>query len=327
MNLLLARHRLILGIAIAAAVLLLRPSAAHALNCTFSVEDVAFGNVDTLAGTAVDVTADIDISCVDILLVGVRICPYLGNGTGGRDASARYMQGPSTTLAYQLYTDAARTNVWGDPNLGFGTWPTVDFTGSLFGRSDSTTLTIYARVLGGQSPVPAGAYTSLFTAAHTRFNWGVNLLGSGSCGALQLLLNTSNPTFDVTANVEKNCLLTADDIDFGTHGVLSADVTSEGAVTLECTPETDYSVALDNGNTGTGPTARKMVMGAEDITYGLYKDSGHTQPWGDSGTPGSALEGSGTGAEEVIPVYGQVPSQPTPPPGDYTDSVIATVTY
>ena len=41
----------------------------------------------------------------------------------------------------------------------------------------------------------------------------------------------------------------------------------------------------------------------------------------------ATLGGTGTAATQSIPVYGRVPAQATPPPGTYSDTVVATVTY
>jgi spore coat protein U-like protein len=84
---------------------------------------------------------------------------------------------------------------------------------------------------------------------------------------------------------------------------------------------------LSGGTTNAAPTARKMSKGAETVTYGLYKDTNRSQPWGDATTPGSTVAGTGTGAAQVLTVYGRVPPQTTPTPGTYTDTVVVTLTY
>jgi spore coat protein U-like protein len=69
-----------------------------------------------------------------------------------------------------------------------------------------------------------------------------------------------------------------------------------------------------------------MAKGAEIITYGLYRDTARTLPWGStSGT--NTVGGTGTGSNQALSVYGRVASQNTPSPGTYTDSVVVTVTY
>lgn len=305
---------------------LFAPERAHALSCSATVTDVSFGTIDLLQGTAIDTTASVAISCSAITLAGVRVCPYIGDGSGGRDASHRYLQGPSTTVAYQLYTDATRTTVWGDANLGFGAYPTIDFAGNADGTgTGSTSLTIYGRIPASQGAVAAGEYVSNFTVADTDFEYGVNTLNLPACSSSQALPATVNPAFAASATVEKNCVVSAGNIDFGAHGVLTSAVAATGLVTVKCTPSTDYAVALSNGNNGTAPGARKMKKGSETVTYGLYRDAAHTNLWGD--TAGLLSSASGSGANQNFTVYGLVPAQTTPTPGGYTDTVVVTVTY
>ena len=37
--------------------------------------------------------------------------------------------------------------------------------------------------------------------------------------------------------------------------------------------------------------------------------------------------GSGSGNQQVITVYGQVPAQSTPAPGSYSDTITATISF
>lgn len=303
-------------------------SQARAQTCNFSISDVNFGTVDVIAGGVVDVTATIDVSCSGLILETIRVCPNIRAGSGGADATARYMDGPSTPkLAYQLYQDAARTVIWGSADNALpGDPPDINLFLGLSG-SASTSVTIYARVFAGQTSVPAGSYLSNFTTLETRFDYGINILGLISCDGLPLLQNTANPTFAVIAEVQKNCLVNALDIDFGTHGVLTTNIDATGQISATCTVDTPYTIELDGGLAGAPPAARLMSNGPETVTYGLYQDAARTQPWGDSGTPGSTVSATGTGSTQNFTVYGRIPPQTTPPPGTYTDTVVVTISY
>jgi len=71
---------------------------------------------------------------------------------------------------------------------------------------------------------------------------------------------------------------------------------------------------------------RIMTLSFENVTYGLYRDSARTLPWGDIiGTDTAA--GTGTCSSQALAVYGRVPTQSTPTPGTYTDTIIVTVTF
>lgn len=89
---------------------------------------------------------------------------------------------------------------------------------------------------------------------------------------------------------------------------------------------TDYSVALSAGQNASG-SQRRMINAGEYVAYNLYQDSGRTEPWGDGGATGTVLSGTGTGANEEVIVYGRVPSQDTPSPGTYTDTVQVTIAW
>lgn len=313
--------RLIRKALLSLALALLAPAAALAQSCNFNISDVNFGNVDTLLG-AFDTTATLTVNCTG-LGVALRICPSIGAGTGGANASVRQMTGPGVPkLDYQLYQDPARTVVWGSYTWGLpGTPPTIDLP--LVLGSGDTTRTIYGRVFAGQGSVPPGVYSSMFTAAHTDFVYAI--LGVLPCPNL-LLPQTSHPTFNVTANVENSCLVSAQNIDFGSHGVLSTNIDAAGELAVTCTPGTNYTVGLDGGLTGGAPTARKMAKGAEQITYGLFQNAGRTIAWGDT-IGADTVAGSGSGTAQNLPVYGRVPPQTTPTAGVYTDTIVVTVTY
>ena len=61
------------------------------------------------------------------------------------------MTSGSNLLSYNLYTDSARTSVWGD---GTGSTNTIGGTGT----GGSQAVTVYGRVSLGQTGVPAGSY-------------------------------------------------------------------------------------------------------------------------------------------------------------------------
>lgn len=299
---------------------------ARAQSCTFSVSGVNFGNVDTLSGAAVDTTATVNITCGGAALgARVRVCLNIGEGTGGQTSGTRHMRDAlNRPLNYNLYQDPSRTILWGTTSQpALGNPVAVNLSLPAGGGSVSASRTIYGRVLGNQQSTFSGAYSSSFAGAHTRFNWQTYLVTPPACSTVTL--NPIRSAFTVQANVIPNCRVTAKNINFGNHGVLDAAVDATGGLGVTCTPGTAYNVGLNNGLTGTGPTARRMTRSGQAVLYGLYKDSARSNPWGNTGT--QRLAGTGTGATQSIPVYGRVPAQQTPAPGTYTDTVVVTVTY
>jgi spore coat protein U-like protein len=298
---------------------------AQAQTCNVSVSNLTFGNVDVLSGSAVDTSASVGISCSGLLLTSVRLCLALNAGSGGANSSGRFMLNGSNSLSYQLYQDSARTTIWGSTTWGLpGNPQQIDLPLGL-GGSASTTTTIYGRVFGAQSTAPAGSYSSSFSGSQLSFSYAT--LALFNCNSILLLPpQFAVASFTVSASVVSNCLVNAQSIDFGSQGSLSIAVDANGQVTATCTPQTNYTISLNNGNTGSTPTSRKMSKGSATITYGLYQDNARSQTWGSTvGT--DTIAGTGTGGSQSYPVYGRVPPQATPAAGMYTDTVVVTMTY
>jgi len=96
---------------------------------------------------------------------------------------------------------------------------------------------------------------------------------------------------------------------------------------VTCTLGTPYNVALDGGTVTGDPLDRKMqrVGGTATIGYQLFQDHTRTQPWGN--TPGSVLEGIGSGAVQSISIHGWIPAHSVTAIGTYQDLVTVTVEY
>jgi spore coat protein U-like protein len=137
-------------------------------------------------------------------------------------------------------------------------------------------------------------------------------------------------TFQVTANVARNCTIVATDVAVGAYDPVvandTAPATATGTVTVRCTRGTAYSVALDNGANYSG--GRRMAGPAGTfLTYELYRDSGYANVWGS----GAGNEVTGTQAPGRLPtdltVYARVPGGQDVPEGAYADTVVATINF
>jgi len=138
---------------------------------------------------------------------------------------------------------------------------------------------------------------------------------------------TGNMTVRIT--IQAGCKVqTATDMDFGTNGVIDANVDQTSTISVQCTNSTPYNVGLSAG-VGAGATVavRKMTgPAAAVLNYSLYRDVARTQLWGTTiGT--DTVAGTGNGTAQPLTVYGRVPPQTTPGAGVYTDTVAITVTY
>jgi len=278
---------------------------------------MAFGSVNTLAGTAVDTTATMTITCSGGSGNNRRVCISIGAGSAS-DATSRKMTGPGgSTARFDLYSDSARTALWGSWETGY------DSAGVQLdvNKSSTTNVTVYGRFFASQQTIATGSYTATFTA-NPFIRYGN--LGSASCPTGGL---TSSTSFSATATVASTCNVSATTVNFGAQGILAGNKDAQGTLSIQCSPSLPYTVSLNGGSSGaTDPTQRKMSFSGANVTYGLYRDSARSLPWGSTiGT--NTASGNGTGVTQTQTVYGRVPSQTTPKPGTYTDSVIATVGY
>lgn len=140
---------------------------------------------------------------------------------------------------------------------------------------------------------------------------------------------TATGSLNVTITIQAECtVVSASDLDFGTHGVIDANLDQTTSISIQCTSGTPYAVGLDAG-TGSGATlAARLMTGPASATvqYSLYRDAGRSQVWGD--TPGvDTADGTANGSAETLTVYGRVPAQATPGAGTYSDTVAITITY
>lgn len=299
---------------------------AMALTCNFTVNNVNFGSVNLLGGASYDSTATLTATCQNVLnlSLSIRICPNIGAGSGGLNGTTRLMKDASNhPLEYQLYRNSGRTLVWGSSDVPtLGTPPPLDML-LLPLTNNSASLTIYGRILPNQQSALGGPYQSSFAGAEAKFTYTTYTVFAPACSTV-----ADNPTqvsFSALANVDRTCNVTAQDINFGIHGLLNAQLDAGGGLLVTCTSGLPYTVSLNGGISGAAPTQRKMVKGSESILYGLYKNVARTQPFGNGA--GETVSGTGDGTAQPFPIYGRVGVQPTPTPGVYKDTVIVTVTY
>lgn len=305
--------------AVAAWGLVIAPAAhAAAPVCTVSMGAMAFGNVNVLPGTAVDATATITVVCSGGSggAHGQRVCISIGAGSSS-DSTSRKMTSGANSARFDLYSDSARTQLWGSWQTGFDTaGVTLDVN-----RNSTTTVTVYGRFFGSQQSLVPGSYSSTFTAnPFIQYDDKAGI----ACPTGSLTASTST---SATATVTNNCSVSATNVNFGSTGFLNSNIDATGTLSIQCSSTLPYSVSLDGGLSGaTNPTQRKMTLSGSNILYGLYQDSARSVAWGS--TVGTNTEsGTGTGSTQSLTVYGRVASQTTPNPGTYNDTIVVTVAY
>jgi spore coat protein U-like protein len=300
---------------------------ARAQSCSFSISALNFGTIDLTANTPFTSTATLSASCTGTGNATVRACPNIDVGSGGSTSgSPRFLLNGAAQLNFNLYQDGAYTSVWGSDLWAFaGSYPspTIDVTLNGSG-SGSASQTIYGQIWAGQQTLAAGTYSSAFSGTQASVAYAYSTVGT--CATIGSSHATSAP-FTVTATDASNCSVNASTLNFGAVGVLGSAVNAASSLTVTCTNALPYTIALDGGLSGaTNPTQRVMSQAAQQITYGLYRDSARAQPWGDSVGTNTAA-GTGSGLAQTLTVYGRVPAQTTPAPGTYLDTVVVTISY
>jgi spore coat protein U-like protein len=163
----------------------------------------------------------------------------------------------------------------------------------------------------------------------------VMLLGfSLSIGVVQATTQTT--TFTVSVTITASCTISATNLAFGSQGVLAANVDQTSTITAQCTNTTPYTVGLDSGLNFSGGTRRMKDTGAGTtfVNYGLFTDVARANAWTTTtstttctGGSNTCAIGTGSGSNQTITVYGRIPSQTTPAPATFNDTVTATITY
>jgi spore coat protein U-like protein len=154
-------------------------------------------------------------------------------------------------------------------------------------------------------------------------------LGLASGGAQAA---TATTTFNVRITITTACDISTTaptDVNFGTQPSTATNVDNQGALNVNCTPSSPYTISLDNGQNGTDANTRKMSSGTAQVPYQLYRLATRTAAdiWGSTtGTGGNIYAGTGTGTVQTVPVYGRVPTTNFPA-GSYADVITATITY
>jgi len=159
----------ILGALCLAALLECRPADAATTTNTFTVQAVInsscnvsattlnFGTYDPTSATVLPGTSTVSVFCTS----GTAYAAALNVGSGGGSFTTRTIANGGNTLNYNLFRDAARSQIWGD---GSASTFTVSGTGS--GLLTANNLTVYGEIAIAQDK-PPGTYTSTVTVTVT----------------------------------------------------------------------------------------------------------------------------------------------------------------
>jgi len=168
---------------------------------------------------------------------------------------------------------------------------------------------------------------------------GLLTLRSLCCPALLLLAGLFAPAHASSPT----CAVSTPGVAFGHYDPTStAANTTIGSGNLLCTyTGTGFTatITLSTGNSGTYAN-RAMTLGTQSLSYNLYLDTGYTLIFGNgaSGTyditvcyPGGTVTCAGATGQSGVTysgtVYGRLPAGQNVMAGNYTDTLVVTVTY
>jgi spore coat protein U-like protein len=133
-------------------------------SCSVSTSSLAFGSYNPLAGSNVDSTATVRVSCGGV--AGLLVPYQIALSTGAGSFTSRRMVAGSASLAYNLYSDVGHSSVWGDGSGG-----SVVVNGSFLldalGTAPAQTQTVYGRIPSGQRSAQPGSYSDTITITLT----------------------------------------------------------------------------------------------------------------------------------------------------------------
>ena len=117
---------------------------------------IAFGTYNPGSPTPDDSTGTVSFTCTPG--PPLTVLTELSTGNGG-SFNPRQMASGTDVLTYNLYSDSARTVIWGSNASG----PYQGVSTTLSGATRSATLTIYGRIFTGQWVTPAPLYSDKIT--------------------------------------------------------------------------------------------------------------------------------------------------------------------
>lgn len=130
------------------------PGTLAAINCSTTVPGLAFGGYDPTLPAPTDITSSMTVTCTRAILDpwSVSYSVELSTGSSGSYATRR-MNAGTARLNYNVYTNASRSQVWGN-GTSSTTIVSTTMSFNFFQFSKSATHTAYGRIPAGQSANP-----------------------------------------------------------------------------------------------------------------------------------------------------------------------------
>ena len=142
---------------------------------------------------------------------------------------------------------------------------------------------------------------------------------------------TATSSIAVSATIPSTCTISAGALGFGTYNSNSATaVTATSTLTVNCVLLAAYTVSLSKGTAATfSPRTMTFTSGGTtyNLNYNIYTDVAHTLIWGDGSASTNTVAGVGTGVNQSLTAYGQIPAAQAGAVGTFNDTVVATISF
>ncbi len=125
------------------------------------------------------------------------------------------------------------------------------------------------------------------------------------------------------------CGVSSTGVDFGNYDVLNpAPTDSVGRIIVLCFPRANVTISIgpSPNSGGFNPRSMKHVSASYLLDYNLYRDRNRTEIWGD-GTGGTFVVTERVNFFRIFRVYGRIPPGQDVLVGDYSETLVVTVTW
>lgn len=306
-------------------------SHATAVACQATMTDMDFGVVDFVNSPLLKTnTGTLVYHCVNHspVVQYINACFYLGETPLSSTSNASWftMQNEASTAMLFRLKNAVTGEMWGTKASQLP----MRVMRSLPGNSEiSGNISIRGELLSNQKNVAAGSYHSQFSTHNSSMTWSESpTILPNTC-----LEQTAPQPLEFTASalIQKSCSISAQDIDFGqVRPQDDHNIDAQGDITIECTNNTQYRIALRSVNRQNGQfylyPLRSEGKDNEKIAYSLYQDPARMLLWSDNNNEKTE---QGSGGRQVHRVYGRVSTGPAGylRAGTYQDTVIVTLSF
>ncbi|MBJ7438013.1 MAG: spore coat protein U domain-containing protein [Sphingopyxis sp.] len=325
-----ARCKLSVALAALTAATVFLPS--QALACTVASASSNLGSTSSYvaANSAQQGSGSSGLSC-DILLAALTP-HYVGLAVDGSTFQLSGPGGKTIAFAVSLTPGGTPLTVGSFQNLS-----SLSLVGLFSGTNNSIPLYIRTTPTAG---LRAGIYTGHIDL---RWHYSVCSLGVAACLSfsaspgfvrpvpLLVPINWGSGTavrINIELTVENDCIIAAPNADFGAAPLAGSFATVAQTIQIRCSAGSAYTIGLDGGSHASG-SMRRLQSGGNYLAYDIYKGSSGTDRWGLLG----AERRSSANADNNAGIYDSItsqafiyraridPSQPTPPAGDYSDTI------